>query len=183
MERKKQQRAQQRAWLEQQIKERKQADLDRKNADHVLLSSLQARDRQLCEIDQIQRSNNQKKLEVITNFNIKLATEKNIEKKLEKQRVAEDNLAEIYNMLGSDMLMENPNCADSPLGGNKKIAYMYRGMNEEERAAFRRDQKAQVEKALVRLCGIRLGFRINYLFSGEEDCRLCQRKGMGTTAD
>lgn len=52
-------------------------------------------------------------------------------------------------MLGSDMLTENPNCADSPLGPHKKIAYMYRGMNEEERAKFRKDQMAQVEKDIV----------------------------------
>lgn len=52
-------------------------------------------------------------------------------------------------MLGSDMLTENPNCADSPLGAHKKIAYMYRGMNEAERAKFRQDQTAQVEKAIV----------------------------------
>lgn len=52
-------------------------------------------------------------------------------------------------MLGSDMLTENTHCADSPLGPHKKIAYMYRGMNEEERAKFRQDQMAQVEKAIV----------------------------------
>lgn len=52
-------------------------------------------------------------------------------------------------MLGSDMLTENPNCADSPLGAHKKIAYMYRGMNDEEKAKFRQDQTVQVEKAIV----------------------------------
>ncbi|KAL5284622.1 RIBC2 family protein [Megaselia abdita] len=145
-ERKRQQKEQQRAWLEQQIKERKQAELDRKNAEQVILDSLQARDRQLVEIDQIQRSNKDKMQEAVMKFNQKLATEKEIEKKLERQRTNEDNLAEIYNMLGSDMLTENPNCADSPLGAHKKIAYMYRGMNEEERIKFRQDQMAQIEK-------------------------------------
>lgn len=71
-ERKRQQQEQQRAWLEQQIKERKQADLDRKNAEQVLLDSLQARDRQLVEIDQIQRSNKDQMQEALMKFNQKL---------------------------------------------------------------------------------------------------------------
>lgn len=70
-------------------------------------------------------------------------------KAVEKQQEEEDNLAEIYNVLTSDMLTENPDVANSCLGPGKKVAYLYRGMTPEELEQFRREQKIQAEEKAV----------------------------------
>ncbi|KAF7276705.1 hypothetical protein GWI33_009422, partial [Rhynchophorus ferrugineus] len=66
---------------------------------------------------------------------------------LKNQETLEDNSAEIYNALTSDLLTENPDVSQSNMGPNKKIAYLYKGMSDEEKAKIRADQLAQVEEA------------------------------------
>lgn len=65
------------------------------------------------------------------------------------QRTSEDNTAEIYNTLTSDMLTENPDVSQSNMGPGKKIAYLYKGMTEEERNQIRKDQMSQAVEAKV----------------------------------
>lgn len=65
------------------------------------------------------------------------------------QRTTEDNTAEIYNTLTSDMLTENPDVSQSNMGPGKKIAYLYKGMTEEERNQIRKDQMSQAVEARV----------------------------------
>ncbi|XP_055852803.1 RIB43A-like with coiled-coils protein 2 [Episyrphus balteatus] len=140
------QKNQQRAWLEQQMRERKQAEEDRKRADKILQESLNARDRRLMEMSVAERETQLKIKESIRRYNEMLAYEKKANKKLTKQQTQEDNLAEIYNMLGSDMLTENPDVAQSKVALNKKIAYMYKGMTPEEAEQFRAQQQRQLEQ-------------------------------------
>lgn len=52
-------------------------------------------------------------------------------------------MAEMYNLLSSDMLTENKSSANSSFGINRKITANYRGMTDEECDEILRTQKAQ----------------------------------------
>lgn len=65
-------------------------------------------------------------------------------KRIQEQREQEeDNLAEMFNLLSSDMLTENKSSANSNFGINRKITANYRGMTDEERDEILCTQKAQ----------------------------------------
>lgn len=69
----------------------------------------------------------------------------------EKQRQEkEDNMAEIYNLMTSDMMTENPDVSKSNLGANRQIGYLYKGMTPEERLAVRQEQLSQIEEVKVK---------------------------------
>lgn len=77
------------------------------------------------------------------------AAEKRCQKENFERQTNEDNTAEIYNALTSDMLTENPDVAQSNLGLGRKITNMYKGMTEEERKKVRDEQLAQIEESKV----------------------------------
>ncbi|XP_058979105.1 RIB43A-like with coiled-coils protein 2 [Musca domestica] len=143
-ERQRRQREQQRAWLDQQIAERKQAENARLQADRVLQESIQSRDQRLEEMAKSERKTRNQILDSLQQYNNELARRKRDERLRQQKEKAEDDLAEIYNMLSSDMLTENPDVAQSRTHPNKKIAFMYRGMTPEELKDFRRDQQQQM---------------------------------------
>lgn len=65
-------------------------------------------------------------------------------KRIQEQREQEeDNLAEMFNLLSSDMLTENKSSANSNFGINRKITANYRGMTDEERDEILCTQKVQ----------------------------------------
>lgn len=68
-----------------------------------------------------------------------------------KRQEYQDNLAEMYNTMTSDMMTENLEVSKSNLGPNRQIGYLYKGMTAEERAAFKAAQLAQIEEGKV-LC-------------------------------
>lgn len=65
------------------------------------------------------------------------------------KREHDDCLAEMYNFMTSDLLTENPDVAQSNLGPNRKIGYMYKGMTDEEKQIVREMQLAQIDEAKV----------------------------------
>lgn len=144
-ERQRRQREQQRAWLDQQIKERKQAENARRQADKVIEESIQSRDQRLEEMAKSERKVRNQVLDSIQQFNSQLARRTREERLRKEREKTEDDMAEIYNMLTSDMLTENPDVAQSRTHPNKKIAFMYRGMTQEELKNFRRDQYQQMK--------------------------------------
>lgn len=58
-------------------------------------------------------------------------------------------MAEIYNMMTSDMMTENPEVSKSNLGANRQIGYLYKGMTPEEKMAVRQEQLSQIAEAKV----------------------------------
>lgn len=68
--------------------------------------------------------------------------------KLKNQSI-DDNWAEIYNTITSDMLTENPDAAQSNLGPGRKIAYQSKGMTDEQKKEIKKIQLAQIEEAKV----------------------------------
>lgn len=80
---------------------------------------------------------------------IKQAATQENKKFTQKREEDEDNLAEIYNNLTSDMLTENRNCADSNFGVRRKNVANYRGMNDEEIDAFEMQRAVQAKEQKV----------------------------------
>ncbi|XP_075160866.1 RIB43A-like with coiled-coils protein 2 [Haematobia irritans] len=144
VERQRRQREQQRAWLDQQIQEKKQAEIARQQADRVIYESIQSRDQRLQDMACSERKVRNQMHNSIYEYNSELARRKREERLRKQKENMEDDMAEIYNMLSSDILTENPDVAQSRTNPNKKIAFMYRGMTPQELANFRRDQYQQV---------------------------------------
>ncbi|XP_036327094.1 RIB43A-like with coiled-coils protein 2 [Rhagoletis pomonella] len=142
-ERKLRQQAQQRAWLDQQVQERKQAEDARIKADLVMQESIASRDKRLEDMANAERKIRNQMTAAIYDFNSQLAKSKRFDRVRSKKENSEDDLAEIYNMLTSDMLTENPDVAQSRTHPNKKIAFMYRGMTDDELVSFRKEQLQQ----------------------------------------
>ncbi|XP_030385512.1 RIB43A-like with coiled-coils protein 2 [Scaptodrosophila lebanonensis] len=143
-ERKLRQREQQKAWLDQQVQERRQAEEARRRADGMFMQNIMCRDKHL---EDMAKSDNLMRNQIIQKnreFNASLAKQKQMDRARAKQEKYEDDMAEIYNMLSSDMLSENLDVAQSRTNPNKKIAFMYRGMNDEELKAFRQGQEQQL---------------------------------------
>ncbi|ERL95625.1 RIB43A-like with coiled-coils protein 2 [Dendroctonus ponderosae] len=146
-ERLKLQKEQIKAWLGQQLIEREQAEKERKMAEDAYKAAVIARDQRAIELDKIEKEC-RKKLEVATTrYNLALAEQKCNTTMTKKQQTEEDNTAEIYNTLTSDLLTENPDVSQSNMGPGKKIAYLYKGMSEEEKLQIRREQISQIEEA------------------------------------
>ncbi|KAI9581149.1 RIB43A-like with coiled-coils protein 2 [Glossina fuscipes] len=143
-ERKQRQREQQRAWLDQQVIERKQAEECRLKADKILQESIQSRDKRLEDMANSNRRIRTEIVDSIRHYNSEMAKRKSEERAQKKKENNEDDMAEIYNMLTSDMLTENPDVAQSKTNPKKKIAYMFRGMTPEELKKFRKEQRQQV---------------------------------------
>ncbi|KAM7356714.1 RIB43A-like with coiled-coils protein 2 [Cochliomyia hominivorax] len=143
-QRKQKQREQQKAWLDQQILERKQAEEARLKADKALQESIESRDQRLQDMAKSERKIRHQIIDSIRQYNCQMAKQKHEEILRKKREKNEDDMAEIYNMLTSDMLTENPDVAQSKTNPNKKIAFMYRGMTPEELERFRKDQHQQM---------------------------------------
>ncbi|XP_017003883.1 RIB43A-like with coiled-coils protein 2 [Drosophila takahashii] len=149
-DRKLRQREQQRAWLDQQVQERKKAEDARKQADNLLMDNVGCRDKHLQEMAKSDHQMRNQVIQRVRQFNINMAKQKQLDREREKREKYEDDMAEIYNMLSSDMLTENPDVAQSRTDPNKKIAFMYRGMTPEELRVFRLGQEQQLRLATQR---------------------------------
>ncbi|XP_020802026.1 RIB43A-like with coiled-coils protein 2 [Drosophila serrata] len=149
-DRKVRQRDQQRAWLDQQVQERKRAEDARKTADNMLMENLGCRDKHLEEMAKSDHLMRNQVIQQVRQFNMNMAKQKQLDREREKREKYEDDMAEIYNMLSSDMLTENPDVAQSRTDPNKKIAFMYRGMTPEELRVFRLGQEQQLTLATQR---------------------------------
>lgn len=145
-ERKKIQCEQQKAWLRQQIAERKQAERDREESDRLFLEAQAVRDQRALELDEAEKNIKKKMLESTIKFNEKLALEHEKRKMEKLKNEQEDNLAEMYNCITSEMLTESHSLSKSNFGPNHKLVTAYKGMTEEEIQALRVEQLKQAEE-------------------------------------
>jgi hypothetical protein len=72
-----------------------------------------------------------------------------LQHRLEETKELEEKQAEIYNHLTGDLLTENPDVANSNLGPNRKIGYLYKGMTPEEHNSIRKEQIQQIAENKV----------------------------------
>ena len=73
-ERIKLQKDQQRAWLQQQMREREQAENDKMQADRISQQALEARDRRALELDESERQTRRQIMLATTKFNLNLVS-------------------------------------------------------------------------------------------------------------
>uniref|UniRef100_A0A182Y3U1 Uncharacterized protein n=1 Tax=Anopheles stephensi TaxID=30069 RepID=A0A182Y3U1_ANOST len=137
---------QQRSWLEQQIREKRQAEIDRRAAEQFLEDSLMSRENRLHQLASQERYARSKIHEAVNEFNRRLMNEQDQQRMRCEREEQEDNLAEIYNNLTSDILTENPDVAKSSFGPNRVITAQYKGMSPEEIEQIRRTQAMQQEE-------------------------------------
>ncbi|XP_049300841.1 RIB43A-like with coiled-coils protein 2 [Anopheles funestus] len=137
---------QQRSWLEQQIREKRQAEIDRRAAEKFLEDSLMSRENRLHQLATQERFARGKIHEAVNEFNRRLMNEQEQQRMRREREEQEDNLAEIYNNLTSDVLTENPDVAKSSFGPNRVITAQYKGMSPEEIEQIRRTQELQQEE-------------------------------------
>jgi hypothetical protein len=74
-----------------------------------------------------------------------------LQRRLDETKELEDKQAVIYNHATGDILTENPVVANSNLGPNRKIGYLYKGMTPEERDSVRKQQLQQIVENKVSL--------------------------------
>lgn len=124
--------------------ERRRTETDKEKADQIQQEAIEARDKRALYLDGSERNCRQKIQLSIAEFNRMLAAEQLQKKMKQKSEEQEDNLAEIYNNLTSDMLTENPECANSRFGLNRIVTANYKGMSPSELENIRRIQQNQL---------------------------------------
>ncbi|XP_065073068.1 RIB43A-like with coiled-coils protein 2 [Ochlerotatus camptorhynchus] len=145
-DRKRIQMQQQRSWLEQQIRDKRQAEMDRVAAEKFLEETLEAREQRVRQLAAEERTTRHRIQGNVDQFNRHLMQQQEYDRQQKKREEEEDNLAEIYNHLTSDILTENPEVAASSLGPNRIIPYAYKGMGPEELEQIRVGQLQQKEE-------------------------------------
>ncbi|XP_045480184.1 RIB43A-like with coiled-coils protein 2 [Harmonia axyridis] len=140
------QREQIKSWLDQQMQEKEAAQKEQKAAEEAYKAAMVARDERALQLERMEMECRKRLYEANRKFNAALAAEKDFEKKVLMKQTTEDNFAEIYNTMTSDMMAENPEIAISNLGPGRKISSQYKGMSREEMEQIRHDQLAQIEE-------------------------------------
>lgn len=132
----------QKQWLDQQIAERKNLEMNKKKSDQLMHDSISKHD--IYSVSQSDRLMNEKRdlQRQIREYNQSLATQKRANEKMRKELEQQDNMAEIFNFLSSDLLRENQP-KGSNLGPNRCIPYAHKHMTEEQIDKLRMDQELQ----------------------------------------
>lgn len=150
-ERNRQQKEQQRAWLQQQIQERNHIKMEEAQANQALAAAMKAHDERIRQIDDSERQLRRQIKQNTVEFNMQLAREQQAKREQRKREDDEDDMAQIINMLTSDMLTENKEMGKiSNFGPNRKVISQFRGLTDEEVQQIRDEQKQQIAEKIER---------------------------------
>jgi RIB43A len=132
----------QKQWLDQQIAERKNLEMNQKKSERLMHESISQHD--IYSVSQSDRLTMEKRdlQRQIRQYNEALADQKRENEKKRKEMEQQDNLAEIYNFLSSDLLKENQP-KGSNLGPNRVIPYAYKHMTDEQIEKLQKEQEMQ----------------------------------------
>jgi hypothetical protein len=132
----------QKQWLDQQIAERKNLEMNRKKSDDLMDASISKYD--VYSVSQSDRLMTEKRdlQRQIREYNEALAKQKRENEKKRKEMEQQDNLAEVYNLLSSDFLKETQ-LKGSNLGPNRIIPYSYKHMSDEQIQQLQKEQEMQ----------------------------------------
>ncbi|XP_046988678.1 RIB43A-like with coiled-coils protein 2 [Schistocerca americana] len=144
--RRRQQKLQQRAWLEQQREEARAAEAARREAERRYAEASRNRDALATDLGSLEERLRRQLDAATARYNRALAEEQEEERRRNHQREQEDNMADIQNCLNSDLLTENPDVAASNLGPERKVGSKFRGMSAEQKRAFIEGQRQQREE-------------------------------------
>lgn len=150
-ERNRQQKEQQRAWLQQQIQERNRIKAEMAQASQALDAAIAVHDERIRQIDDAEQALRREIKHNTAVFNLELAREQQASREQRRREDDEDAMAQILNMLTSDMLTENKEMGQcSNLGPKRKVISQYRGMTDEEVQQIRDEQKQQIVEKVER---------------------------------
>lgn len=163
------QREQIKAWLDQQMQEKEEADKQRRMAEEAYVAAVIARDQRVQDLEKMEKMCKKQLQEACQRFNKALASERTCEREKQKKQIMDDNMAEIYNNITSDLLTENREVSQSNMGPDKKITSQYKGMTEAELKEILNAQKAQIEESKERkLLEKRLEHEFNEYINGTQ---------------
>jgi len=145
-ERTRHQRAQERDWLTQQIREKSQRRHNEYEADEGARHATNSMHRRISYLDEAEQNARRKAYATTSDYNRSLAAEQRERRDNERRQEELANRAEVYNNLTSPMLNESKDYAGSNFGGRRRNATMYKGMSDDEMAMFWKEKHLQLEK-------------------------------------
>ncbi|XP_017775784.1 PREDICTED: RIB43A-like with coiled-coils protein 2 [Nicrophorus vespilloides] len=137
------QREQLKAFLDQQTAEKEAAEKDRIDAENAYKAALMARDQRAVELSNLENECRKRLNKACSEYNRALADERAFKDAEKSKQELQDTMAHKYNVLMSDMMLENVDTA-SNLGPNRKVATQFKGMTAAQKANFIAAQKAQI---------------------------------------
>lgn len=139
----------QKQWLDQQIAERKNMEMNKKKSEQLMEASITRHD--IFSVSQADRLMMEKRdlQRKVREYNEDLAKQKRENEKKRKAMEQQDNLAEVYNFLSSDFLKETQ-LKGSNLGPNRIIPYSYKHMSDEQNEQMTKDKEMQKANILDR---------------------------------
>jgi len=132
------------------MREKRRAEEERRRAEEEYQKAMVARDQRCAELDRLERECRARLDAADKEFNRAMAGQIKARRKTEQLQDMEDTQAHLFNVMTSDMLTENNECSVSSLGPGRVLPTMFRGMTEEQKAQYRRDQLQQAEEKKVR---------------------------------
>jgi hypothetical protein len=134
----------QKQWLDQQIAERKATEKNKKQADKEMSDSICKFDAHAVFMGNRVDDDKRDVKRQIREYNMTMAQQKRDNDKKRKEMEQQDNMAEIYNFLSSDLLKESqPN--SSNLGVNRIVPYAYKHMTSDQIEAHKLEQAKQMK--------------------------------------
>lgn len=150
-ERHRQQKEQQRAWLRQQMAEKNRMKSDMEKANQALNAAIKANDERIRQIDEQEQKLRREFKQNTVQFNHQLSREQQAARDQRKREDDEDDMAQIINMMTSDMLTENKSVGrTSNWGPGRLVVSQYRGLTDEEMMEIRNEQKQQIQEKIER---------------------------------
>jgi len=139
------QKEQRREWAMQQIREKQNALMLKKEADRLYDLKRIELDMRAMELEDADREC-RRRIEIANkNFNLKQLREKQQKDAKDKEHEEEDNYTEIANQAFGDMLTENPDVAKSSFGPHRVVTDRWKGMSPAQIEDIRKTQAMQRE--------------------------------------
>lgn len=145
-DRRRMQTEQQRAWLQQQMAERRQTEENRKKAEAIEYEARVAREKRALQLEQQERRAKESLHAATVRFNLELAAEQRRRNEIKHREEQEDNMAEQINNITSEMLTESTDAVDSSYGPHRVVPYTYRRMSAANTKEILEEREHQVEK-------------------------------------
>ncbi|XP_033127633.1 RIB43A-like with coiled-coils protein 2 [Anneissia japonica] len=137
---------QMREWTKKQKAERNLQNKRQSEADRLYDLHRREMDQRAMELNKAEEDCRRAINESVRDYNKALADEQREKERLKAQQELDDNFTEIVNNVNGDMLMENPDVAQSAFGPHRVITDRWKGMSPEEQEEIRRMQDYQKQE-------------------------------------
>ncbi|XP_068134306.1 RIB43A-like with coiled-coils protein 2 isoform X2 [Hyperolius riggenbachi] len=147
-ERKRQQQEQLREWCLQQQRELQEALQDKKLADDLYGKMRIELDKKAMELQRMEEQTRREICGFTKEFNKAQAEESFERRRFEKQQQEEDNSVEISNLIGGDLLSEDPAQATSAFGPHRVVPDRWKGMTPDQLEDVQNTQQQQIQEKM-----------------------------------